>query len=232
MKSCAADELERFYKEVSSKDGVSISRLDRKLNNIFDIRTENDKQKYREGSGNWKTVLEEIVPVRNLLQHYGIQSGRIRFLLKKQHPDAWLCRDGLTIGIEVTTALGTERVALGMKLNQSGMAPGFAGKQDGPLREHLSDSAWEMYSTEFAISAIREGIIRCFDAKNQDKFDDMILIVTAKLTALPAKRWSALVPCLSNSAAHLPFAQVYVVDHGGENQPPLHLKGSRIDHWP
>src|SRR5690349_17755423 len=107
--------LDEFYARVSVESGVDISSFQRDLASLFTRpRSKEDLRDYRLSKGPWKKLADEIVPVSGYLICNGVVSGRVRFSLNDQIPDAWLWRDDQEerVGIEVTIAQARERYHL------------------------------------------------------------------------------------------------------------------------
>lgn len=220
--------LDELY-EIARRDEGTIAWELR--NAALQVLTERDRRSieaFRAGKRPWKRLRNEIFPVLDLLSSLSLPDARVRFSLNDGTEDAWVSIGGDWIGVQVTASLGTEDVARAMDLNEFGIAAGFVGRQDGPLHEHRAQrrKPREMYSREHALREVNEGIRRCLERKNSEKFEGMVLIVTTDLGALEdVGQWHPILPALRDRAGETPFRGVYVVDKENGSRNPIVLKG-------
>lgn len=222
--------LDEFYARISAEGGVDISSFQHDLANLFTRpRSEEDLRDYWLHKKPWKKLSDEIVPVSTYLLCSRITSGRVRFSLNDQIPDAWLSKDDQDerIGIEVTIAQARERYYLAKELVNDGLGRGFIGvSDDASSAEFESAMAKERiaYTSDQALTEITKGIIRCLNRKNKQKFSDHILLIQAPLLSLPEGRWLAATGSLASAAEALPFRQVFVVSNGYDRRWGFQIK--------
>lgn len=222
--------LNKFYEEVSARDGMSVTVFHARLASLFaDKRTTGDICDYRLGKKPWKKLRDEITPVSRFLQFYEIEADRVRFPLNNNPPDCWLLNDiGNDCGIEVTIERGREQHHLKRELNQTGIGRGFIGLQDDSSEADFANrmsSRRFMFSSEQALESTKAGIIRCLCKKNDPKYANIkYLLIQAHLITLPKERWSAITRELSLVAKNLPFQKIYVIGNADEHPCGFQIK--------
>jgi hypothetical protein len=223
--------LDDLYARVCATEGVGVADLQAQLADLFGRdRSENDLNDYRLSKQPWKKLADEITPVSRFLRIRKINFGRIRFPLNDEPPDAWFWEssDSEPIGIEVTIAQGTERFHLAKELVDSGFGRGFIGlPDDAPPADFKRAMSGQriIYTSEHALSAIRNGISLCLIRKNRPDYEGCILLIQAPLRSLPYDRWDAIKPDLRAAAASLPFREVHVVGNADATPWGFQIKG-------
>ena len=210
------DTLQSLEVRLSSPKGVTTSELTELLSTVFaDERSTKDVDDYRLGKRPWKKLRDEVSPVSAFLSFKDLE-GNARFPLDNKVPDAWFTSNGdVTVGIEVTRALGRTDYELAKEMVHEGVGRGFLGLQDNALKadfNHPLQRPRTMYSTRQALVTVSEGIQRCLEAKDKIKYAGMWLLVLAPLSNLTRERWEAIVPALKQKAAPVSFDQVHVFD--------------------
>lgn len=190
--------LNEFYTRISVTNGMSIADFQGILRGLFErSRSGDDLNNYRLSKQPWKKLADEVTPVSRFLQFRGVDSGRIRFPLDNHPPDCWLWKanGGEPLGMEVTIAQATERHHLKKELVDKGRGRGFIGVSDDAPRVDFNRAMSKqrvMYTTDHALSAIRDGILRCLSRKNKPKYTGFNLLIEAPLRSLPQERWEAI----------------------------------------
>ena len=113
--------LQKLEAKLSAPNGVDIAELLSMLEEHFARpRSVADVQAYREGQKPWKKLADEVMPVATYLRHANI-TGRIRFPLNDQPPDAWLLEtvSQTEVGIEVTRVLARSKIETAKGLRTS-----------------------------------------------------------------------------------------------------------------
>ena len=181
------------------------------------------------GKSPWKKLSDEICPVMRFLMANKMTDGVVSFPLNDQIPDCWYlpATSQDRIGIEVTIALGRERIELGRELVEKGIGRGFIGLQDDAPKASFEKSLSRqrvMYSTDHAISETKKAIISCLSMKNKQQYEGMILIVQAPLRSLPVERWEGMAQNLTIEAAPLPFKEIYLIGNSDTRPQTYKLK--------
>ncbi|RZV51654.1 MAG: hypothetical protein EX270_10205 [Pseudomonadales bacterium] len=209
--------LDDFYKEISVPGGIEIDTFQSRLSLVFaDKRSESDIEYYRLGKKPWKKLRDEVVPVSRFLKLNEILEGRIQFPLDNKIPDCWFKKiNEIELGIEVTIERGREKFHLATELNETGSGRGFIGIQDdasqNAFNERLS-SPRTAFSTDQALEATKNGILRCLSRKNDEKYRGVFcLLIEAHLNTLSSERWGRIRPDLRNAAKYLPFEEVHII---------------------
>lgn len=203
---------------------MEIASFQKMVATLFaDDRTGHDIEHYRLGEKPWKKLRDEVSPVSKFLEFNDIGANRIRFPLDNHTPDCWLISsNGDNRGMEVTIERGREKHHLATELNREGMGRGFIGLQDDDQQsefKHRMSRPRVMYSSEQALEATKQGIMRCLSKKNQpDKYRDIYyLLIQAHLNTLPHERWEAIKEELMSEAKAMPFQEIHVIgDLGNE----------------
>lgn len=222
--------LEDFYRRVSADGGVPVDAFQRELRDLFGSeRSTSDLNNFRLSKAPWKKLADEIVPISKFLDLKKIDKGRIRFPLDSRVPDAWLWDDSEDnpIGIEVTIAQGKERFHLARELVNDGIGRGFLGLPDdaAPSDFKLKMATQRvMFTAASALSAVKDGILRCLSRKNKPRFHGFILLIQAPMNSLSQDRWVAIQPELRAVAANLPFRAVHVISTSSERPWGFDLK--------
>jgi hypothetical protein len=222
--------LEDFYRRISAEDGVRVDAFQRELSGLFGReRSASDLNDYRLSKAPWKKLADEIVPVSKFLHLQNIDCGRIRFPLDARVPDAWIWGDngGDPTGIEVTIAQGTERFHLARELVNEGIGRGFLGLSDDTAPSEFQlrmANPRVMFTAQAALTAVKEGILRCLSRKNKPQFQGFILLIQAPMNSLSQDRWSAIQGELRIAAAELPFRAIHVISTSSEHPWGLDLK--------
>lgn len=213
--------LNEFYVYVSAADGVGVTDFQNRLKTLFAMnRSAEDLNDYRLGKNPWKKLRDEITPVSHFLQYKRIKIGKIRFPLDSKTPDCLLLNDdGPDHGIEVTIERGHERYHLTTDLNKNGIGGGFIGIQDDASLDEFGkcmSQPREMYTSEQALEATKDGILRCLSKKDHCRYKEVFyLLIQADLFTLHQERWESLREELSNEATNLPFQEVYIIGNAG-----------------
>lgn len=218
--------LEKLYRDVSAGDGLDLTVLAQRLDDLFaDDRPEDAVQAYREGRQPWKRLREEVSPVVRLLADRG-RKGHVRFPLDSTPPDAWFRHEGEEdwIAIEATGALSRARYELGRQL-RDGMAPGFRGlANDRPQAEF--DAARRRSRITLTPKALADGFVdgvaAALERKNDPRYAGGVLLISAPLESLPAHLREPVIEPLRIRAADLPFDQVFLQGDGA-NAPAVEL---------
>lgn len=222
--------LDRFLAHISRDSGMPIGEFQSELVDLFEVpRSRQDLDDYRLSRGPWKKLADEVSPVSQFFRYLGIVAGSVRFPLDSIHPDCWLTKSpGVDpIGVEVTIAMARQRFHVATEMVQTGVGRGFLGKRDdAPKAEFDAAMARRrtMYSTEHALKAVRDGVLRCMAKKDQPKFAGYILLIEAPFRSIPESRWSAIEDELRQAASPLPFAEVHVVSDAYEDTSGMRLK--------
>lgn len=221
--------LLEFYDAISREAGVDIGWFQSELNRLFrNPRSQTDIQLYREARKPWKKLADEVVPVSSYLQAVNIASGRVRFSLNDTTPDCWLLGFGARPqGLEITVARSRERIMLAKELNTKGYGRGFLGlPDDAPSAdfEKALSRPRVMYTTEQALTAMEQGVIKCLKRKNGRKYEGFTLIIQTNLRSLPGERWELLMPRLSLASQETSFHEIYLVGDTGEAPCALRIK--------
>lgn len=222
--------LKSFYNHISEANGVPVEQVCAELDELFERpRSKTDIDNFRMGKNPWKKLSDEICPLLRFLIANGMNEGRVCFPLNDKVPDCWYWPDKnkTPIGIEMTFALGRERIELSRELIEKGIGRGFIGLQDDAPKAHFEKSFSRqrvMYSTDHAISATRTAIRSCLSKKNKQKYKGMILIVQAPLSSLPSERWEGMVQDLITEASPLPFNEIYLIGQSDSSSQLYKLK--------
>jgi len=222
--------LNKFYDEISSENGVSVSLFKEKIEDLFGRhRSVDDLTTYRLHKSSWKKLSDEVVPVSRFLNSRKIDTGIIRFPLDDQPPDAWFWpnENAPRVGIEVTIALGRERQALARELVEKDIGRGFLGLQDDAPQSAFDEATSRqrfMYDSDQALTAVRKGIQRCLQKKNKPRYKGFILLIEANLHSLPFERWALIEEDLKDSASPLPFSEIWVIGSGDSRPRGIRIK--------
>ena len=209
--------LSGFYERLSSEDGMAVFEFRTGLADLFRRhRPASELDDYRLGRRTWKKLRDEVAPISQFLQCRRLKAGRVRFTLDSTAPDCWYWLDHPNdkTGIEVTTALGRSRYHSSKELIDKGVGRGFLGLQDDAPQEAFDNAMARgrvMISSDGALVATKEGILRCIRRKNNIRYKGFILLIHAELGILPKPRWNTIVGDLKSAAATLPFAEVHVM---------------------
>lgn len=197
---------------------MAFEEFDAQLQELFyRNRSQQDIEDYRLGKSPWKSLRDEIVPVHTFITSQStLAPSHLRFPLDNQTPDCWVkVVGGEWRGIEVTIERGHERYHLAKELNEEGLGRGFIGIQDDEPQSEFDSRMNKpriMYSTSEALSAAQQGIGRCLQKKNDQRYADIhYLVIESDLCSLPKDRWSAILAGLNQDAVTLPFQEIYVV---------------------
>jgi hypothetical protein len=188
-------------------------------------RSKTDIDNFRMGKNPWKKLSDEICPLLRFLIANGMNEGRVCFPLNDKVPDCWYWPDKskTPIGIEMTFALGRERIELGRELVEKGIGRGFIGLQDDAPKASFDKALSRqrvMYSSDHALSATKKGILSCLSKKNKQQYDGMILIMQAPLRSPPVERWEYMAQDLITEASLLPFKEIYLI---GNSESPSQI---------
>lgn len=222
--------LESFYNHISEANGVPVKQVCAELEELFGrSRSKTDTDNFIMGKNPWKKLSDEICPLLRFLISNGMNEGRVRFPLNDKVPDCWYWPDTneTPIGIEMTFALGRERIELGRELVEKGIGRGFIGLQDDAPKASFEKSLSRqrvMYSTDHAISETKKAIVSCLSKKNKQQYEGMILIVQAPLRSLPVERWEGMAQDLTIEAAPLPFKEIYLIGNSDTRPQTYKLK--------
>lgn len=223
--------LNDFYADISFSEGMEMATFRNMVAVLFaDNRTDHDIEQYRLGENPWKKLRDEVAPVSRFLELNHVEANRIRFPLDNHTPDCWLMSgNGNNRGIEVTIERGREKYYLATELNREGMGRGFIGLQDDERKsvfEHRMSKSRIMHSSEQALEATKQGIMRCLSRKNQsDKYEYVYyLLIQAHLNTLPYERWDAIKEELMREARVLPFQEIYVIGDSGNDAWGFQIK--------
>jgi hypothetical protein len=108
--------LKSFYNNISEANGVPVEQVCSELEELFGrSRSKTDIDNFRTGKNPWKKLSDEICPLLRFLIANEMNEGRVCFPLNDKVPDCWYWPDKskTPIGIEMTFALGRERIELG-----------------------------------------------------------------------------------------------------------------------
>jgi hypothetical protein len=223
--------LNDFYADISSCEGMEIAKFQNMVAALFaDNRTEHDIEQYRLGKNRWKKLRDEVSPVSSFLEFNHVEANRIRFPLDNHTPDCWLMSgNGNNRGIEVTIERGREKHHLATELNREGMGRGFVGLQDDEPQsvfDNRMSKSRVMYSSEQALEATKQGIMRCLSRKNQpEKYEHVYyLLIQAHLNTLPHERWDAIKEELMREARGFPFQEIHVIGDSGNDAWGFQIK--------
>ena len=167
--------LDKFYKLISSENGIHVMEFQKKLNELFELpRSENDDMKdYRIGRGSWKELRDEVVPVSRYLDYQKIEDGRLKFSLDNEPlTDClyWKETDENPTRIEVTASNGKERFYINKELNKGYPTKGFLGlgddENDKKFKEAI-EKPDEVHLGDTALDFMKKGIIRCLEKKEE-----------------------------------------------------------------
>ncbi len=192
-------------------------------------RSRRELDDFRLSAGPWKKLADEVSPVSQFLRYSNVKLGSVHFPLDSHPPDCWLCKhpNADPIGVEVTVALGRERYHLASEMVRKGVCRGFIGKQDDAPQSEF-DAAMSRsrvtYTTEHALRAVKDGVLKCICRKNHLKFEGYTLLIEAPLVSLPQGRWIAIEDELRQAASRLPFAEVHVISDAHENPWGIRIK--------
>lgn len=188
-----------------------------------DPRTPLEVEAYRLGKGRntFKKFRDEVVPAYHFILATSI-SGSIRFALSDSVPDCWIKHgDGHTFrGLEITRANVKEQVWLARELNQHGRGRGFLGLSDDDSDATYAQKMQQegrAYSTDEALTARVDGIIRCLERKNSPTkakdYNGCELLVEALIDSeqLPIERWEAILPQLRDATKSSVFERVHLI---------------------
>ena len=222
--------LKKFYSEISNPAGVGIDDFQNELEFLFSKdRSDQDLNDYRLGRGVWKKLRDEITPVSRFLKFYSPDMDHVRFPLDDKIPDCWLLKDGSKdVGIEVTIERGRERYHRTKEMNETGIGRGFIGVQDDEEQEafdrHMARPRI-MYTTEQALNAVEQGILRCLSRKNDSKYEGVhYLLIQTDLSILSPKNWETIKKELTQETVSLPFQEVHVIGSADEKPYGFQLK--------
>lgn len=222
--------LNDFYVDISSSEGMEIAVFKNMMATLFaDNRTVHDIEQYRLGRKLWKKLRDEVSPVSSFLVFNDVEADRIRFPLDNHTPDCWLMTDnGGNRGIEITIERGREKHHLATELNKEGMGRSFIGIQDDEPQsvfDHRMSNPRTMYSSEQALEATKQGIMRCLSKKNHPKYEHVFyLLIQAHLKTLPYERWDTIKEELMREAKNLPFQEIYVIGDSGHDAWGFQIK--------
>jgi hypothetical protein len=218
--------LKTLEAALSSPDGMDIREFLATFDEHFERpRAKADVQAYREGRKPWKKLADEVAPVAAYLRQAKI-TGRIRFPLNDQPPDAWLLDTGANAenGIEVTRVLARPKVELAQRLRDEPVAPGFLGLADDAPAE-----VYQLAKKRNRITNSRKGIEGAIEAsiterlarKSDPKFKGQTLVLVTPLGSAPENDWEPLKARLHTQAAETAFDRIFLVEDGRFRQPVL-----------
>ena len=222
--------LEDFYRTISDPDGIEVTEFQRTLDEHFSRhRSKTDLDDYRLSKGLWKKLADEVSPVSHYFKYRKVCAGRIRFPLNSQPPDCFYYPNEkeIPVGLEVTIAQARERFHLKKEMVETGVGRGFIGvSDDAPQGDFDTAMAKDqtMHETNFTLSSIKEGILRCLARKNQPIFIGCTLIIEAPMTTLPFERWCSIIDELSAKAVTLYFHAVHVISAEDEEPKGFQIK--------
>lgn len=212
-----AQSLAALYANISAPAGVTVTALRRHLVEFSSLPiAQADLQAYREGRGVWKKLHDEVVPVAHFLDGRYPDDARVRFPLDDQPPDAWLMIDGEPpVGIEVTAALARAGHEVAKSMAGGGAIPGFIGLQDNATSQQFAAARARgrvLHSKKGIDAAVDDAITMRLSAKDQQKFAEQILVITAPLGSSPDRSAQEFQAGHGAKAATLPFSEVYLLD--------------------
>jgi hypothetical protein len=222
--------LDKFYARISAQDGVTVHDFQSELADLLERpRSDNDLESCRLSRGPWKRFTDEVCPMSRFLRIQNVPTGRIRFSLNDNPPDCWLWNEMQVArtGVEITIAQGRERHYLAKESIKGGISPGFLGIPDKAPKadfERAVKRGRVMYSSQQALTAIKEGILDRLKEKDKPSYTGYNLVIQAPLRTLPKKRWLAMKGELVAAATTLPFNEVYVVGNGDSQLLGLRIK--------
>jgi hypothetical protein len=192
-------------------------------------RSDEEKNDARLSRGLLKKIMDEVVPVHQFLEYRDTKTGFVKFSLNNSVPDCvlWRSNTGKAVGVEVTIARGHERYFLQRELVETGWGRGFVGLLDGSPGQEFEialSADRQAYGTDEVLDIVQKGICQCIKRKNEDKFQEMILLIGEKLNLLPKERWTKIVPSLRSLSAHSPFKEIYLVGQADNGSLAFRLK--------
>ena len=108
---------------------------------------------------------------------------------------------------------------MGIELDEKGEGRGFIGLPDDGSEDDFRARLAEpqaMYSTDQALQAIADGIKRCLEKKDQQKYAGFDLLIEAPLGCLANECWSSIYGDLRSAASKMPFREIHVI---GDRDP-------------
>lgn len=218
--------LQTLEAMLSAPDGADIVAFLAALDEHFTRqRAAIDIQAFREGRKPWKKLADEVVPVAAFLRHAG-STGRVRFPLNDQPPDAWVRETGsdVDIGIEVTRVLARSKIETAKSLQSQSVVPGFLG-----LPDNAPATAYKQAKDRGRILNGRAGVEKAIEAsiterlagKSDPKFQGQRLLLVTPLGSAPGHDWEPLRERLQPMAAQTAFDQVFLVDEARSIPPVL-----------
>lgn len=228
----AGDSLNAFYHLIRKR--ISISTFRTRFEVFRQLqRSKNDLRNIRLARSPWKKFTDEVTPVFRYLKFQKIRSGDICFPLNDKSPDCllWQQSGEEPRYIEVTIARGRERYHLGKELEEKGTGRGHIGISDDANEAEFGRAMAKptvMYSTDQALTAGKEGILRCLKRKSdKNKYKGYyLLVIQTSLTALPIQRWEAIRADLAIAAKRSPFSNIVVISDGNLRNAGFQIKPS------
>ena len=122
----------------------------------------------------------------------------------------------------------TEQYHLSKEMNENGWGRGFVGVPDDAPQadfDRRMSNPRIMYTTEQALEATKDGILRCLLRKNDHRYEEVFyLLIQAHLSTLPKERWGAITDELSQEATNLPFQEVHIIGTSDEKPWGFQIK--------
>jgi hypothetical protein len=215
--------LQKLEEKLSAPNGVDITELLSMLDEHFArLRSVADVQAYREGRKPWKKLADEVMPVATFLWHADI-TGRIRFALNDQAPDAWLLEVGsqIEVGIEVTRVLARSKIETAKGLRDQPVVPAFLGLPDNAPNQSFRqarDRGRILNSRGGIESAIKASLSERLAGKSDTKFRGQTLLLVTPLGSAPSHNWEPLRAQLLTEAEQTAFDRIFLIDEAGPKQ--------------
>jgi hypothetical protein len=216
--------LENLYQKASADGGIEVVELQAELRRLFGLpRSDEDLDNYRLIRAPWKRLADEITPVSRFLIWNNVVAGSVKFPLNNDPPDCWLSQPNGSQpeGIEVTIAQARERFHLARELINNLWGRGFIGLPDDAPQEDFDRNMARgrmMYTTDRAVAAISNGILRCISRKNRPAFTGLTVLIQAPLSSLPGNRREMVRDMVRAAMGEVPFGKLFVI--GNSDEPP------------
>lgn len=229
--------LKALEAALSSAEGMDIGAFLATLDEHFARpRSKADIQAFREGKKPWKKLADEVMPVAAYLRQTNT-TGRIRFPLNDQPPDAWLLKtkSNAEIGIELTRVLARPKRELAKALPERGVGPGFLCLPDDATTDtyrRAVERGRVTNSRKGIEAAIEASIAERLADKSGSKFKGQTLVLVTPLGSAPDHDWEPLKARLQALAAKTAFDRIFLIDEAKSGQPVLLFSRTEEDQGP